>query len=65
MADQLDDKGGGTEGPEPRACTVCRGTGTVISTLGGTASQQDCPWCEGTGTEIPGHDAQAREPLDG
>lgn len=65
MADQVDDKGDGAEAPEPRACTVCRGTGTVISNLGGTPAQQDCPWCEGTGTEIPGHDAQAREPVDG
>jgi DnaJ-class molecular chaperone len=43
----------------PRACSACRGTGRVISGLGGTPSEVPCPWCEGTGTFIPGHDAQA------
>jgi DnaJ-class molecular chaperone len=38
----------------------CRGTGQVISNLGGAPSQQACPWCEGTGTRVPGIDAQAR-----
>jgi hypothetical protein len=32
----------------------------VISNLGGSPSQVDCPWCEGTGRWTPGHDAQAR-----
>jgi hypothetical protein len=27
--------------------------------LGGVSSQAACPWCEGTGMQIPGHDAQA------
>jgi DnaJ-class molecular chaperone len=40
-------------------CTVCRGTGTLISNLGGTPSTVDCAWCEGTGTFLPDHDAQA------
>jgi len=40
-------------------CTVCRGTGTLISNLGGTPSNVDCAWCEGTGTFLPDHDAQA------
>jgi DnaJ-class molecular chaperone len=40
-------------------CTVCRGTGTLISNLGGTPSEVDCAWCEGTGTFLPDHDAQA------
>jgi DnaJ-class molecular chaperone len=40
------------------ACTVCRGTGRVTSMLGGTASQLECPWCEGTGRFIAEHDAQ-------
>jgi DnaJ-class molecular chaperone len=40
-------------------CAPCRGTGRVISNLGGSPSQVTCPWCEGTGTQIPGHDAQA------
>lgn len=40
-------------------CTVCRGTGTLISNLGGTPFNVDCAWCEGTGTFLPDHDAQA------
>jgi len=43
----------------PMECAPCRGTGQLISNLGGTPSQVTCPWCEGTGTQIPGHDAQA------
>lgn len=38
----------------------CRGTGKVISNLGGSASTVTCPWCEGEGTRHPGIDAQAR-----
>ncbi len=41
------------------ACTACRGTGRVISNFGGTPSEVPCPWCDGTGRFIPGHDAQA------
>ena len=48
-----------TEAPEPRPCGVCRGTGQVVSNLGGTPSRVPCPWCEGTGAFLPGHDAQA------
>jgi DnaJ-class molecular chaperone len=44
---------------QPRECTACRGTGRVISNLGGTPHEEPCPWCEGTGRFIPGHDAQA------
>ena len=44
---------------EPVPCAPCRGTGQVISNLGGSPSQVVCPWCEGTGKQIPGHDAQA------
>jgi DnaJ-class molecular chaperone len=44
---------------DPQRCIACRGTGRVISTLGGDAHQVPCPWCEGTGRFIPGHDAQA------
>ena len=40
-------------------CTVCRGTGQVISTLGGSPQTVTCPWCKGTGRFIPGRDAQA------
>jgi len=43
----------------PKPCAPCRGTGQVISNLGGTPSQVTCPWCEGSGMQIPGHDAQA------
>ena len=38
---------------------ACRGTGKVISNLGGSPSEIDCPWCDDTGTFIPEHDAQA------
>ena len=41
----------------------CRGTGQVISNLGGTPSTVACPWCEGSGVRIPGIDAQARWPV--
>jgi DnaJ-class molecular chaperone len=44
----------------PRECSACRGTGRVISNLGGTPQEVPCPWCDGTGRFIPGHDAQAR-----
>jgi DnaJ-class molecular chaperone len=49
----------GNDAPAPRECTACRGTGRVISNLGGTPHDVACPWCEGTGQFIPGHDAQA------
>lgn len=39
---------------------ACRGTGTVISNLGGKPSTLPCPWCEGGGVRLPGVDAQAR-----
>jgi DnaJ-class molecular chaperone len=44
---------------EPAKCQPCRGTGQVLSQLGGTSSQVTCPWCEGSGIQIPDHDAQA------
>jgi len=44
---------------EPVPCPPCRGTGTVISNLGGTRSELPCPWCEGTGVLNPAGDAQA------
>lgn len=44
---------------EPIPCPPCRGTGKVISNLGGSPSTVDCPWCEGTGVFAPEHDAQA------
>lgn len=44
---------------DPVVCAPCRGTGNVISNLGGEQSTVQCPWCEGSGVQIPGHDAQA------
>ncbi len=38
----------------------CRGTGELISNLGGTPSKVACPWCDGGGVRIAGVDAQAR-----
>ena len=46
---------------DPERCHACRGTGRVISSLGGEPHQVTCPWCEGTGRFIPNHDAQAPE----
>ncbi len=48
-----------TDPAAPAPCSPCRGTGQVISNLGGTPSTITCPWCEGTGVVIPDHDAQA------
>ena len=48
------------ETKEPVPCSPCRGTGSVISNLGGTQRPVTCPWCDGTGRIPPGHDAQAR-----
>lgn len=45
------------DGPLP--CSPCRGTGRLISRAGGSDHEVTCPWCEGGGTLIPGHDAQA------
>jgi DnaJ-class molecular chaperone len=39
-------------------CMACRGTGRLISGLGGTPHEVTCPWCRGTGNRIPGIDAQ-------
>jgi hypothetical protein len=38
----------------------CRGSGKLISNLGGTPSTVTCPWCEGGGVRLAGIDAQAR-----
>lgn len=43
---------------EPVACGPCRGRGKVISGAGGDPKEVTCPWCEGGGVTIPGHDAQ-------
>jgi DnaJ-class molecular chaperone len=44
---------------DPQICTPCRGTGTVISGLGGTPTPVTCPWCDGSGQFQRDHDAQA------
>jgi DnaJ-class molecular chaperone len=44
---------------ERSRCSACRGSGQVISTEGGEPRSVRCPWCDGTGRFIPGHDAQA------
>jgi len=49
---------------EPGECLACRGTGRLISSLGGTPHEVRCPWCEGSGRRIPGIDAQAH-PAEG
>ena len=48
-----------SEPHDPERCTPCRGTGRVISGLGGEPKPVTCPWCEGSGVRIAGHDAQA------
>jgi hypothetical protein len=51
----------GAEGShEPRECMPCRGTGQVISSLGGTPKRVSCPWCGGSGVRASEVDAQAR-----
>jgi DnaJ-class molecular chaperone len=39
-------------------CTPCRGTGRVVSNLGGESHEVTCPWCGGSGQFIPGRNAQ-------
>jgi len=43
---------------ERAACRPCRGTGRVTSNLAGEPHEVVCPWCEGSGTFTPEHDAQ-------
>jgi DnaJ-class molecular chaperone len=45
---------------EPEPCVACRGTGRLVSNLGGEARMVECPWCDGGGVRLAGHDAQAR-----
>jgi hypothetical protein len=49
---------------EPRECMPCRGSGQVISNLGGTPGRIDCPWCGGGGVRVPDTDAQAKWPAN-
>jgi DnaJ-class molecular chaperone len=39
-------------------CRPCRGTGAVISGLGGEPRRVTCPWCGGSGMRDPARDAQ-------
>lgn len=39
-------------------CSPCRGTGRLISGLGGESHEVTCPWCGGTGEFVGGMDAQ-------
>ena len=48
----------GSEIPPEEICMPCRGTGRLISGLGGEPHEVQCPWCQGTGRRIPGIDAQ-------
>jgi DnaJ-class molecular chaperone len=48
----------------PRECMPCRGTGKLISNLGGEPSTVVCPWCDGGGVRLTGVDAQVKW-LDG
>jgi DnaJ-class molecular chaperone len=42
-------------------CTPCRGTGKVISNLGGERHERECPWCGGTGRWRPEGIGRERE----
>jgi DnaJ-class molecular chaperone len=53
MADETDDRA---------QCSPCRGTGQVISNLGGSPQTVTCPWCGGTGVFDAERDAQAAAP---
>jgi DnaJ-class molecular chaperone len=44
---------------EPNVCMPCRGSGQVISNLGGESRKIPCPWCGGSGVRDRGVDAQA------
>ena len=52
-----DDETGASD--SQRECSACRGTGKVISALGGEEKPVTCPWCEGSGSFDPEHDAQS------
>jgi hypothetical protein len=38
----------------------CRGTGQVVSNLGGKRQEVTCPWCRGGGVRLAGVDAQSQ-----
>jgi DnaJ-class molecular chaperone len=43
---------------DPTTCTACRGSGELISGLGGEPHRVPCPWCGGTGRFDATRDAQ-------
>lgn len=45
---------------DPQRCSPCRGTGRVISRLGGEEHTVTCPWCGGSGRRDPERNAQAQ-----
>src|SRR4051794_15588226 len=59
MASEGDDKESAGEERAPRECMACRGSGSVVSNLGGTPKTVTCPWCRGTGMRIADNDAQS------
>jgi hypothetical protein len=61
---QDDDEDPVVEAHGPRECMPCRGSGKLISGLGGEPSTVVCPWCDGGGMRLSGIDAQAKW-LDG
>jgi len=60
MADEQDDNEVVGAALGPRECMPCRGTGKVISGLGGEQSTVICPWCGGDGIRHSSVDAQAK-----
>ncbi len=65
MASDDDNSEGLSDGSHgPRECMPCRGSGQVISNLGGSPSHVKCPWCAGSGVRAPGIDAQAGWPTE-
>ena len=62
--DRPDTGAGPDAGAGASTCTPCRGTGRLISGLGGTPHEVTCPWCEGSGHRIPGLNAQ-EHPAEG
>ena len=59
-ADDQNPEGAAGAGAAPVSCSACRGTGKVISNLGGTGKPVECPWCDGAGVRLPDHDAQGK-----
>jgi DnaJ-class molecular chaperone len=60
MADERDDNEVEVAAHGPRECMPCRGTGKLISGLGGEQSTVPCPWCGGEGLRQSGVDAQSK-----